>query len=922
MFLRIPPETNISPFAKIGWLWVATAVALACSGGDIHAQTSVYYKNFVHHAGGTLCQHIPPAATFTAYLNNDQSKVLIENAPRWTPGEPNIAGNGTFAVELGNFIDPALAAGDSVFVRFTCNETMQQGVLADSVTAIPWFVFPKHLYLASVSLPQPPAGVSVAINASQQRVISWSQQPGLSYSVYRREVDDTLFNGVSRMLYTRLAENLNAESFIDTTSAMKRHGYIVYAKSGNIYSSHSAEASDYPLPPQDIEAAVAYSNPFKVAVMWDEPPGQTPGGQANLLYRLYKSDAPGVPLDPAHLLGQTTALVFLDSAVAAGGTYYYRLTAVNALGLESEPSEEASVTVELFANGQPDLSVLFISRSPRYPRFDIVYDPPGYNPHPRPGSEDDKRYPDPGEMMTYTAVIRNNGGGTVESFEANWYVDGALVQTETFGQLFPRQRAYSVFQKPWSAQPALIKCELQPLTPITEVTIQNNALQIRSNALSFRFHVEENIINLFGTHLNPMGSYSFEDWAQVQLKQMNDFFAEAVYPITPNGVPEAVFLDTLLYYANGALPPGGTHAPDALLWDGQWGFTGDPGAINYFQNIVLGQQNGMDWALLHELGHQLGLIDLYVLDVQQSEFQVIEPRTGQTPPLTPIAWDVLYYCSRSNYLMHSNFQNGFSDHSAGGLLRNLSKRRGYYGDYLADLPTDNTFLVKRPDGTAVRDAEIWIYHQQDNIIPAIPKFRGMTDSQGYYTFPHFTDTLYQGGMYVANPFSSIHSPAPQVVGTNSVLFVRVAKGDSVGYRFIDICDFNVAYWAGNHASATYDLTVSQWFNIPSTGVDGTGNSLPKTFELFQNYPNPFNPVTEIRYQLPMAARVELTVYNILGQKVRTLIEESRPAGVYSLSWDGCDESGEPAGSGIYLLKMEASGGGAHFVQTRKMVLLK
>ncbi len=908
---------RFKPTSFSRFLWVATAIALGWSGGEILAQTSVYYKNFVRHAEGDFCYHLPPVASFTAFLNNDLSKILMENAPRWTPGEPNIAGNGTFGVELGNFIDPPLMAGDSVFMRFTCNETGQQGVLADSVTGIPWFVFPTTLHLSPANLPNPPQGVILEITPNNERVISWTPQPGKTFSVYRREVADTLWNGKSRMLYTRLAENLTGNSFIDPVTAAERHGYIVFAKSGSFHSSHSPEVVDFPYPPHGLEAAVAYTNPFKVALTW-----QAPVGQANLLYRVYRADSPGVAISPANLQGETSQLFYLDSLVAQGATYYYRMTAANSLGLESEPSGEVSVTVEVFANGQPDLSVLFISRSPRYNRFDIVYDPPGYNPHPRPGTEDDPHYPTPGEMMAYTANIRNVGGGTVDGFAASWYVDGALAQTEAFGQLFPRQRAYSVFQKPWSAQPSLIKCELQPLNPANEVTLQNNALQIRSNALSFRFHAEQNILDLFAAHLNPMGSYSFEDWAQVQIKQMNDFFAEAVYPITPNGAAEAVFLDTLLYYENGALPPGGTHAPDALLWDGQWGFTGDPGAINYFQNIVLGQQNGMDWALLHELGHQIGLIDLYVLDVQQSEFQVIEPRTGQTPPLTPIAWDVLYYCSRSNYLMHSNFQNGFSDHSAGGLMRNLSKRRGYYGDYLADIPADNTFRVKRPDGTAVRDAEIWIYHQQDNIIPAAPKFRGMTDSQGYYLFPHVTDTLYQGGMAVANPFSSIHSPAPQVVGTNAVLFLRVAKGDSVGYRFWDICDFNVAYWAGNHASATYDLTVSQWFNIPSTGVDGTGNSLPTTFELFQNYPNPFNPVTEIRYQLPVAARLQLTVYNILGQKVRTLIEESRPAGVYSLPWDGRDDSGEPAGSGIYLLKMEASGGGARFVQTRKMVLLK
>ncbi|NIV72600.1 MAG: hypothetical protein GWN16_11725, partial [Calditrichae bacterium] len=79
--------------------------------------TSVYYKNFAHHNDGELCMHTPPEATFTAYLNRDQSQILLENAPRWDNGEPNIAGNGTFGVELGNFNNPPLVVGDSVFVR-------------------------------------------------------------------------------------------------------------------------------------------------------------------------------------------------------------------------------------------------------------------------------------------------------------------------------------------------------------------------------------------------------------------------------------------------------------------------------------------------------------------------------------------------------------------------------------------------------------------------------------------------------------------------------------------------------------------------------------------------------------------------------------------------------------------------------------
>ena len=891
-------------------------LSMVCGGISQTGESSVYFKNFVRHSEGEFCTHLPPEATFTVYLNNDRSKILLENAPRWeTGGDPNITGMGVFGAELGNFRDPALSVGDTVCFRFTCNATGQQGVLSGVVTAIPWPYFPATLFLQPNSyIPLPPQNISLSFNAFHQRVINWTPQPGAIYSVYRCSMIDTVFNGQPRRMYTRIAAGIQSGSYIDTTLSVQPHGYVVIPQKAGVYGSHSAEVADFPASPGGVEAAVAYANPLKVAITW-----QQRGDTTGLRYRIFRSQSPGVPVDSLHLVGESTHLYWLDASVVLGATYYYRVVAVNAAGIRSLPSPEISLLVEIFANGLPDLDVLYISRSPKYDRYEIAYDPPGYNPHPKPGTENVKHYPDPGELMTYTAVVRNSGGGTVEGFNLFWYVDSQLVQAETYGVLFPRQRIFAHYQRPWNTQPEKIRCTVQPIQTVNEITLQNNTVGIRSNALSFHFYAERNILDLFESHQNPMGSYSFEDWAQVHVKQMKQFFAQAVYPgVTPAGIPEAVFLDTVSYFPNGSLPSGGTHAPNSVLWDGQWGFTGDPAAINYFQNIVLGQQNGMDWALLHELGHQIGLIDLYNMDVQQSELQVIEPRTGQKPPLTPIAWDVLYYCSRSNYIMHSNFQNGYSDHSAGALKRNSGKRRGYFGEYLADLPFDNSLLLKYPDGSPVTFAEVWVYQAQDNAIPNLPKFRGQSDSLGVYRFPHFTDPLYQGGIYVENPFSTAYSMSPHVVGTNSVLFFRVAKGDSIGYAFMDICDFNVAYWSGDTASADYSLTITDWYLMPQTGVETNEQPVPKRFALSQNYPNPFNPTTVIRYRLPVQSQVTLNVYNLLGQSVRILINSRQPAGEYSVKWDGLNEQGVPVPSGIYLYRLVAN----DFNRIRKMLLVR
>ncbi|MCK4591799.1 MAG: T9SS type A sorting domain-containing protein, partial [Candidatus Latescibacteria bacterium] len=86
----------------------------------------------------------------------------------------------------------------------------------------------------------------------------------------------------------------------------------------------------------------------------------------------------------------------------------------------------------------------------------------------------------------------------------------------------------------------------------------------------------------------------------------------------------------------------------------------------------------------------------------------------------------------------------------------------------------------------------------------------------------------------------------------------------------------------------------------------------------QNYPNPFNSRTMIRFDLPNSSHVKLLIYNILGQKIKTLFDGQKTAGTHIVEWDGKDSFGRNVSSGIYLYKMEAG----DFVQEKKMVLLR
>jgi hypothetical protein len=95
-------------------------------------------------------------------------------------------------------------------------------------------------------------------------------------------------------------------------------------------------------------------------------------------------------------------------------------------------------------------------------------------------------------------------------------------------------------------------------------------------------------------------------------------------------------------------------------------------------------------------------------------------------------------------------------------------------------------------------------------------------------------------------------------------------------------------------------------------------NVPDRFALFQNQPNPFNPETKISYYLPEGCEVKLTIYNILGRRIKTLFEGYQSAGMKTLLWDGRGNQGEQLGSGIYFYRLQAG----EFNQTRKMTLIK
>jgi hypothetical protein len=118
--------------------------------------------------------------------------------------------------------------------------------------------------------------------------------------------------------------------------------------------------------------------------------------------------------------------------------------------------------------------------------------------------------------------------------------------------------------------------------------------------------------------------------------------------------------------------------------------------------------------------------------------------------------------------------------------------------------------------------------------------------------------------------------------------------------------------------AGYDIGAYE-YQVEGIETDtGFGEGIPRGFMLAQNYPNPFNGGTVVQYSLSESGAVEIDVYNILGQRVRTLIRKVQSAGIHHVSWDGRDDSGREVPSGIYLYRLRMEG----ISQVRKLLYMK
>jgi len=231
----------------------------------------------------------------------------------------------------------------------------------------------------------------------------------------------------------------------------------------------------------------------------------------------------------------------------------------------------------------------------------------------------------------------------------------------------------------------------------------------------------------------------------------------------------------------------------------------------------------------------------------------------------------------------------------------------------------STFIGGKTMGGSVSDNEIGLGIVVDNIGNAY--ITGFTSTNDFPTTPDAYDSSYGGGDYDAficklNPNGSELSYSTYIGGGKKDMGRGIAI-DNNGSVFIagttESWDFPVTENAFDKNRK--DLFVCK-LNIDT--VHYTEENNPRLFLLKQPYPNPFNTSTTISFSLPVSGFTQLVIYNIAGQKIRELVSETMTAGIYNVTWDGKDDSGNTVSSGIYFSRLSSG----KLVDYNRMLLMK
>ncbi len=320
----------------------------------------------------------------------------------------------------------------------------------------------------------------------------------------------------------------------------------------------------------------------------------------------------------------------------------------------------------------------------------------------------------------------------------------------------------------------------------------------------------------------------------------------------------------------------------------------------------------------HELGHVFGLPDLYDTDyssygVGKWSLMANGSWNGSlgASPAHPDAWCL----ARLGYVTPTVV----SSNTSGASIPAIANSPTAYKLWTSGAPLNEYFLVANRQKTGYDSAlpydGLLIWHVDENIADY-----GANDDEwypGHTSYGHFKVALEQAdGLWELDsvaPYGYVDYSGDPYPGTSSnTTFDGSSLPSSESYAQSQTY-VSVANISNSGPVMTCDLFVS-----PADVKDELTEISPSEYVLKQNYPNPFNPGTRIEYLVPRDGYVELDIFNVLGQKIRTLVDQEKKMGLHVVSWDGTNDEGAFVATGIYFYQLRAE----HFINTSKMILLK
>ena len=229
------------------------------------------------------------------------------------------------------------------------------------------------------------------------------------------------------------------------------------------------------------------------------------------------------------------------------------------------------------------------------------------------------------------------------------------------------------------------------------------------------------------------------------------------------------------------------------------------------------------------------------------------------------------------------------------------------GDSTVDTTYYSTFRVTAhtEDVDFYHDSEPVTGYSIDNLHPSVP--------QGLMAVQYGASVILQWLSAVDEDFNyhnvyrnDLDSVDPAMVFTTSDSF----------YVDLEMAAGSWEYWITSVDSAGNESDASEPVSVVLASEQEA--AIPTVYALEQNYPNPFNPSTQIRYALPEDAMVTISIYDMMGRKVRTLVSQSMSPGYHTTLWNATNDNGLPVSAGMYIYTIQAG----DFRQTKKMLLLK